>query len=356
MNTVKFDVLHSTRIGVALKIRTGGSRGVGLQPSEPPAVAQCSQTLDMSQPAPGAPGHEAVSAKNELRLPLHWCLLVRLLKGARARAGATKYDRRTLFSMQCPIMKAAVYMIAFCGALRPSEISECVTPTGLVTPPLRMVHFRRARPTVNGGVDAVVLDLQKRRNEQLGGAKSQVSVGRTHQRDCPVSAIDAWIAARAALGETLQGDALLFPIWDDSVQDFVPLSYEALTSALGEDMENEGLDSSGFTGWSFRNGATTSMTLNGVPDFWARELGEWGKDSQAYSTYLRLTPWDKRAEMTTHLTRPYVPKSGELTNYWDRAQRRIEVSSAMEVPALAPEATAAPAAGTHAHKRGRTHA
>ena len=95
---------------------------------------------------------------------------------------------------------------------------------------------------------------------------------------------------------------------------------------------------------------------SGVPEFWIRELGGWGKNSQAYLTYLRLTPFEKRAEMTTFLTRSYVPKSDELTNYWDRAQRRIEVSSAMEVPALAPEATAAPAAGAHPNTRGRMHA
>ena len=79
------------------------------------------------------------------------------------------------------------------------------------------------------------------------------------------------------------------------------------------------------------------------------------KDSQACLTYLRLTSFEKRTEITTYLTRSYVAKPSELTNYWDRAQRRIEVSAAMEVPALAPEATAAQAAGRYAHKRGRTH-
>ena len=126
-------------------------------------------------------------------------------------------------------------------------------------------------------------------------------------------------------------------------------------TALDEDMQSEGLSSAGFSGYSFRIGAATTMALNGVPDYWIRELGGWGKSSQAYLTYLQLTPFEKRAEMTTYLTRSYAPKPDELANYWDRAQRRVEVSSAMEVPALAPGATAAPAAGTHAHKRGRTH-
>ncbi len=305
----------------------------------------------------GIAKHEALYAKNELRMPLHWSLLVRLLKGARARAGKVKYDRRTLFSMQCPIMKSAVYLLAFCGALRPSEISERVTSEGTITPPLRIKHLRRESKTSNGGVDAYIVDLQKRKNAQFGGAKCQVSIGRTHQRDCPVDAIDEWLAARAALGETFEdGEGLLLPVWDEFVKNYVPLSYEALTAALDEDLKNEGLSSAGFNGYSFRIGAATSMSLNGVPDYWIRELGGWGKNSQAYLTYLQLTPFEKRAEMTTYLTRSYAPKPDEMVNYWDRAQRRAEVSSAMEVPALAPEATAAPAAGTHAHKRGRTHA
>ena len=73
------------------------------------------QTLD------GLAKHEALGKANKLRMPLYWSLLVRLLSSARARAGDRKYDRRTLFSMQCPFMKTLVYMLAFCGALHPSE-------------------------------------------------------------------------------------------------------------------------------------------------------------------------------------------------------------------------------------------
>ena len=160
----------------------------------------------------GLARHEVLYAKKELRMPLHWSLLVRLLKGARARAGQTKYDRYTLFSMQCPIMKSAVYMLAFCGALRPSEISERMTSEGTITPPLRVKHAHRVRKTSHGGVESYVVDLQKRKNAQLGGAKCQVAVGRTYQRDCPVDALDEWLAARSDLGESFEdGEGLLSP-------------------------------------------------------------------------------------------------------------------------------------------------
>ena len=209
----------------------------------------------------GLAKHEALFAANKLRMPLHWSLLTRLLKGARERAGATKYDRRTLFSMQCPIMKSVVYLLAFCGALRPSEICERVTSSGAVTPPLRLKHVRREHATSNGGTDAVVLQLQKRKNEQLGGAKSQVAIGRTYQRDCPLRALDEWLAARTALGEVFKdGEGLLLPLWDETEQAFVPLDYRTLMDALDEDMKSEGLSSEGFSGYSFRTFAPLSAS------------------------------------------------------------------------------------------------
>ena len=169
----------------------------------------------------------------------------------------------------------------------------------MVTPPLQVKHVRREYRTEHGGTDALTLRLLKRKNDQLGTEKSEVSMGRTGLRDCPVDAFDFWIRTRLEMGEDLMdGEALLFPVWDDELQDYVPLTYEMVMAALDEDMRAEGLDTTGYTGYSFRIGAATQMALNGVPDFWIRELGGWGNTSQAYLTYLRLTLWEKRADMT----------------------------------------------------------
>ena len=106
------------------------------------------------------------------------------------------------------------------------------------------------------------------------------------------------------------------------------------------------------------SGAATSHALNGTPDFWIRELGGWGKKSDAYLTYLRLTPWEERAAMTVYLTQPYLPKAHEVCNYWDQNRRRSEAQSVMEGPAraMAEPAQGAPAARTAGaqphHKRG----
>jgi len=207
----------------------------------------------LMQALDGLAKHEALSKVNKLRMPLYWSLLTRLLSSARARAGDQEYGPHTLFSMDCPLFKAAVYMIAFCGALRPSEISVRRTSSGLVTPPLRIKHARREHATRHGGIDALILRLMKRKNDQLSTEKSEVAMGRTHQRDCPIDAFDAYMAARVALGEDFRdGEALLFPVWNLIKRGYEALTYEMVVAALDADMRAEGLSTAGYSAYSFR--------------------------------------------------------------------------------------------------------
>jgi hypothetical protein len=207
----------------------------------------------LMQALDGLAKHEALSKVNKLRMPLYWSLLVRLLSSARARAGNQKYGPYTLFSMDCPLFKSVVYLLAFCGALRPSEISVRRTSSGLVTPPLRVKHVRRERPTEHGGIDALVLRLMKRKNDQLSTEKSEVVMGRTHQRDCPIDAWDEYMAARAGLGEDFRdGEALLLPVWNPAKRGYEALTYEMLVAALDADMRAENLSTDGYSAYSFR--------------------------------------------------------------------------------------------------------
>ena len=127
--------------------------------------------------------------RNESRMPLYRCLLVRLLQGARARqparAGRVGYyhDRR---------IQNAVTDYEEC------RVSACVSVvrsirTRSASTPLRRVQSRHrfasgtgmydanARPLSSGVVGAYIVDLQECKDAQLGGGKSRVSVGRAYQ-------------------------------------------------------------------------------------------------------------------------------------------------------------------------------
>lgn len=101
-----------------------------------------------------------------------------------------------------------------------------------------------------------------------------IFIGATSCDLCPVAALLAYIAIRQArLGP-------LFIFKDDS-----PLTRDKLVSAVQSALNQTGMDTSGFTGHSFRIGAATSAAQAGLEDSLIKMLGRW--ESSAYQRYIR---------------------------------------------------------------------
>ena len=94
---------------------------------------------------------------------------------------------------------------------------------------------------------------------------------------CPVAAILAWLVKRGNASGPLFHFQTGHPL---SCSTFVRCFKEALASA--------NIDSSGFTGHSFRIEAATSAANRGMTDAQIKQLGRWKSD--AYQRYIRLSP------------------------------------------------------------------
>ena len=108
------------------------------------------------------------------------------------------------------------------------------------------------------------------------GAGLTVYLGQTDQRISPVTAVLAYMALR---GQHL-GPLFLF-------QDGTCLSKQQLMSRVNEALASQEVDSSGFTGHSFRIGAVTTTASMGFEDSLIQALGRWR--SSAFLRYIRTS-------------------------------------------------------------------
>ena len=114
-------------------------------------------------------------------------------------------------------------------------------------------------------------------------------MGRTGNELCPVAATLAYMVQRGP------GPGPLFKFQDGKPltrQRFVARVHEALTSA--------GVDSSAYSGHSFRSGAATTAAKCGVSDAVIKMLGRW--KSSAYQLYIK-TPRDQLAKISMELVK-----------------------------------------------------
>ena len=115
-----------------------------------------------------------------------------------------------------------------------------------------------------------------------------IYLGRTQTDLCPVVAILAYIAVRPAV------NGPLFVFKDGSF-----LTRDGLVSAIRRALTSAGIDTTGFSGHSFRIGAATTAAVVGVEDSTIKMLGR-GGEASAYQRYLR-TPRETLAAISTRL-------------------------------------------------------
>ena len=100
-------------------------------------------------------------------------------------------------------------------------------------------------------------------------------VGKTGSSLCPVAAMLSYLCARG------MAEGPLFKFADGRV-----LTRQHFVSAVREGLEKAGIDSSKYSGHSFRIGAATTAAARGIEDCVIKTLGRW--ESVAYLQYVKL--------------------------------------------------------------------
>ena len=120
-----------------------------------------------------------------------------------------------------------------------------------------------------------------------------IFLGRTNTDLCPVSALLAFMAVRPKC------PGPLFVYSDGTF-----LTRDKLVTAMRNALQSAGIDSTYFTGHSFRIGAATTAARAGIADSVVKMLGSW--ESEAYQRYIQ-TPRDALAALSARLVS--VPSS-----------------------------------------------
>lgn len=147
----------------------------------------------------------------KLRLPCTFDVLERILIAKWTKELATAAaERPSVYSLDSAVLVSAIYCLAFCGCLRPSEISVRVNAGKQYTSlPLRLKDIK-VDNQANGLIN-LVLWLPKRKNDQLG-EKSDVAIGPTgHDLVCAVKRLLEYLQARRETGEQLTEESFLYP-------------------------------------------------------------------------------------------------------------------------------------------------
>jgi hypothetical protein len=271
----------------------------------------------------------------KLRLPCTFDVLERILISKWTRElEKAKEERPSIYSMDSAVLASAVYCLAFCGCLRPSELSVRVnTGKRYTSLPLRLRDIK-VDAQANGIIN-LILWLPKRKNDQLG-EKSDVSIGPTgHELVCAVRRLMEYLQARRDTGEELTEESLLFPV-DDTEGRRAGLTYEQLTRAMDADLEAAGFDSKLYGGHSWRIGAATSLALNGVPEYLIKDIGGWSRSSSAFNVYIGRAPQKQRASYTCYLAKPYSPNASQGFSYWTQGVTLGQAQSSCSVDAVGP--------------------
>ena len=209
-----------------------------------------------------------------------------------------KRESISLYSMDHPLMASVVGAVMLCGAMRPGEATVRKTGAGVITRPLLIKHIIQHE-------EFTTLKVPFRKTHQ-DGEQCEIVLGPTHEWFCAHSLLIQWLEARRATGEVITPDSYLFPTKDRTGK-LAPLTYDLLTKHLTMDLEAAGFPSTHYKGHSFRIGAATTMALNGVPDYWIEDLGNWARGSTAMRRYIHLSaaPEEERARITCYLGRQF---------------------------------------------------
>ena len=248
---------------------------------------------------------------SRLRLPVTFDVLLKLLAIKRERLEALPAEQRpSVYSMSSYSMSRAVYSLAFCGCLRPSEVSVRNNQAKKYTSRALRMRDIRVSYASDGKPEHLILLLPSRKNDQLADKKSDVAIGPTgHSVVCVLQAFPDYFEERIVAGEVIDDDSLLFPVMN-AKGELEGLSYEQLTAAMDVDLTAAGFNAAQYNGHSWRIGAATTLALNGVPEYIIKDIGGWSRTSNAFSVYIGRTGQKQRAAFTAFLACPYTSSPG----------------------------------------------
>ena len=179
------------------------------------------------------------------------------------------------------VMLWSASLLCFFGFLRSGEIT---IPTAAAYDPTAHLSFSdiSTDSSVNPSIIQVRIKASKTDPFRLG---VHVHVGRTGNDLCPVNALLHYLSLRGT------APGILFHLQDGS-----PLTKSKFTSLFRKALSKSGIDSSSYSGHSFRIGAATTAAANGVEDSLIQTLGRW--KSSAYLSYIRISPQNLAAIST----------------------------------------------------------
>ncbi len=121
---------------------------------------------------------------------------------------------------------------------------------------------------------SITLKISKTDQEGVGVV---LYVGRTYKPACPVSAVLSYLVIR----HPPQNEGPLFRCNNGSA-----LSRPTLVTWLKSTLNSAGVDSTHFSGHSFRIGAASTAAARGIPDSTIQTMGRWSSDS--FKRYIRV--------------------------------------------------------------------
>ena len=172
------------------------------------------------------------------------------------------------------VMLWAACCLAFFGFLRCGEFTcPCL---GAYSPTMLSPTDIRVDSHVNP--QCLAVHLRQSKTDPFGAGVT-LYLGRTGDVLCPVTSVLAYLAIRQAT----PGPLFIF-------RDGIPLSRTHFVAAVRQVLQAAGVDTSSYTGLSFRIGAATTAAGVGLSDSLIKTVGRW--KSAAYATYIR-TPRER---------------------------------------------------------------
>ena len=181
--------------------------------------------------------------------------------------------REGAFTPFTDVLLHAVIVVAFFGFLRCGEFT---TNTVQFNPEVNLcmedVSFDSS--------EHVFLRLKSSKTDQF--RKGVIVTLCTNDNFCPVGALNEYIAVRRHRNPNVQPCDPLFVSEDGR-----PLTRSCFLHYLRQLLSRVGLDSSKYSGHSFRIGAASSAAQRGIQDHMIKTLGRWSSNS--YNRYIHVT-------------------------------------------------------------------
>jgi hypothetical protein len=176
----------------------------------------------------------------------------------------------------------AAFCLGFFAFMRAGEFTcpsrEAFTPDMLVVSDVQVDSHQR--PT------HLTVHLRVSKTDQFGIGVT-LHLGTTGDHLCPVAAMLGYLAIRPSS----PGPLFIF-------EDGASLSKQRLVRSLRQVLQSAGIDSTHFSGHSFRRGAATAAASAGLSDSLIQTLGRW--KSSAFNGYIQ-TPWQRLATVSSSL-------------------------------------------------------